>query len=107
MGRMNFRQVEVFKAIMTAGSVTDAARLLHVSVPAVSQVLSHTESQLGFPLFERIKGRLHPTTEAHRLYSEVELVYQGVQRIDRLACRSCRSIIPTCIPFRSRVDASC
>jgi DNA-binding transcriptional LysR family regulator len=82
---MNFRQVEVFKAIMTAGSVTDAARLLHVSVPAVSQVLSHTESQLGFPLFERIKGRLHPTTEAHRLYSEVELVYQGVQRIDRLA----------------------
>jgi len=85
MGRMNFRQVEVFKAIMTAGSVTDAARLLHVSVPAISQVLSHTESQLGFPLFERIKGRLHPTTEAHRLYSEVELVYQGVQRIDRLA----------------------
>lgn len=82
---MNFRQVEVFKAIMTAGSITDAARLLHVSVPAVSRVLSHTESQLGFPLFERIKGRLHPTTEAQRLHSEVELVYKGVQRIDRLA----------------------
>lgn len=82
---MNFRQVEVFKAIMTAGSVTDAARLLHVSAPAVSRVLAHTESQLGFPLFERVKGRLHPTSEAHRLYDEVEQVYQGVQRIDRLA----------------------
>ena len=78
---MNFRQLEVFRAVMATGSVSDAARLLHVSVPAVSRVLSHTESRLGFALFERIKGRLHPTAEARVLYQEVEQVYAGVRRI--------------------------
>ena len=82
---MNFRQLEVFRAVMSTGSVSDAARLLHVSVPAVSRVLSHTETRLGFALFERIKGRLHPTTEARLLYQEVERVYAGVRRIADVA----------------------
>lgn len=82
---MNLRQLEVFRAVMSTGSVTDAARLLHVSVPAVSRVLSHTESRLGFTLFERIKGRLHPTAEARQLYQEVDQVYAGVRRISDLA----------------------
>jgi DNA-binding transcriptional LysR family regulator len=83
--RMNLRQVEVFRAVMSTGSVSDAARLLHVSVPAVSRVLSHTESRLGFALFERVKGRLHPTAEARQLYQEVEQVYAGILRIGTLA----------------------
>ncbi|TSD57053.1 LysR family transcriptional regulator [Variovorax sp. KBS0712] len=78
---MNLRQIEVFRAIMTTGTASDAARLLHVSVPAISRVLSHTESQLRFPLFTRVKGRLVPTDEARRLYREVADVYLGVQRI--------------------------
>lgn len=82
---MNLRQLEVFRAVMATGSVTDAARLLHVSVPAASRMLAHAESQLGFHLFERIKGRLHPTSEAKVLYQEVESVWRGVQRINRLA----------------------
>jgi DNA-binding transcriptional LysR family regulator len=81
---MNLRQIEVFRAIMATGSVSDAARLLHVSVPAISRVLSHTEIQLDFPLFIRLKGRLSPTAEARRLYHEVEDVYQGVQRINEI-----------------------
>ncbi|CAG2128256.1 LysR family transcriptional regulator [Cupriavidus plantarum] len=81
---MNLRQIEVFRAVMSTGSVSDASRLLHVSVPAVSRMLSYTESRLGFPLFERIKGRLHPTEEARRLYHEVQLVYRGVERIEDL-----------------------
>jgi len=81
---MNLRQVEIFNAIMSTGSISDAARLLHVSVPAVSRIMSHMESRLGFPLFERVKGRLFPTAEAHQMYQEVELVYRGMQRLDRL-----------------------
>ncbi len=83
--RMNLRQVEVFRAVMSTGSVSDAARLLHVSVPAVSRVLSHTESRLGYALFERVKGRLHPTAEARQLYQEVEQVYAGIRRLGTLA----------------------
>jgi len=79
---MNLRQIEVFRAVMVAGSVTDAARLLHVSQPGISRMLSHIELQLGLPLFERRKGKLLATPEAQALFAEVEQVYRGVARID-------------------------
>lgn len=82
---MNLRQIEVFRAVMLAGSVTDAARLLHVSQPGISRMLGHIETQLGVALFERQKGRLLPTPEAQVLYAEVEQVYRGVKRIDDCA----------------------
>ncbi|EGQ9273563.1 LysR family transcriptional regulator [Vibrio parahaemolyticus] len=73
---MNLRQLEVFYAIMQAGTVSGAARLLHVSQPNVTRVLAHTEQQLGFALFERVKGRLVPTQEAKALLPKAEKVYQ-------------------------------
>ncbi|EIU7850582.1 LysR family transcriptional regulator [Vibrio parahaemolyticus] len=73
---MNLRQLEVFYAIMQAGTVSGATRLLHVSQPNVTRVLAHTEQQLGFALFERVKGRLVPTQEAKALLPEAEKVYQ-------------------------------
>lgn len=82
---MNLRQIEVFRAVMLAGSVTGAARLLHVSQPGISRMLSHIELQLGVRLFERSKGKLQPTPEAQALHGEVEQVYHGVKRIDEFA----------------------
>lgn len=83
--RLNLRQIEVFRAIMQAGSISRAARLLNVSQPAVSRLLAYTEQRLGLKLFERIKGRLYPTPEAKRLFVEVNHVYQGVQRVNEVA----------------------
>lgn len=79
---MNLRQIEVFRAVMLTGSITDAARMLHVSQPGISRMLGHIELQLGVALFERLRGKLRPTPEAHALYAEVDHVYRGVQRID-------------------------
>ena len=69
--RMNLKQLEVFYAIMNTGSVTAAARSLHVTQPAVSNVLKHMEQQLEFKLFERKGGRLFPTPEANHLLPDV------------------------------------
>jgi DNA-binding transcriptional LysR family regulator len=82
---MNLRQIEVFRAVMLAGSVTDAARLLRVSQPAVSRLLRHTEDRLGMPLFKRTKGRLYPTEQAHVLLQEVEKVYKSVRLVQDVA----------------------
>ena len=82
---MNLRQIEVFRAVMSTGSISGAAQMLHVSQPAVSRLLSYTEGKIGFALFERIKGRLYATPEAKRLFREVEGVYAGVQRVNELA----------------------
>ncbi len=82
---MNLRQIEVFRAVMLAGSVTAAARLLHVSQPGISRMLAHIELQLGVKLFDRANNKLHPRPEAQALYASVEQVYRGVQRIDDVA----------------------
>ena len=46
-----------------------------------------TEQQLGFALFERIKGRLVPTKEAHLLLPEAEKIYQQLGRFRNLTNR--------------------
>ncbi|WP_053244483.1 LysR family transcriptional regulator [Achromobacter sp. DMS1] len=82
---MNLRQLEVFHAIIKAGSVTGAARDLCVTQPAVSAVLKHTEQQLRMKLFERIGGRLHPTPEALALLPDVNDIFGRVQAVQRVA----------------------
>jgi DNA-binding transcriptional LysR family regulator len=82
---MRLRHIEIFHAIYTTGSITNAARVLHVSQPSVSKVLSHAESQLGFNLFERVKGRLFPTSEAEMMFGEVDKIYQQMRAIKNTA----------------------
>lgn len=83
---LNLRQIEVFHAIMVAGSLSGAARMLCVSQPAVSRVLATAESRLRMLMFERVRGRLQPTPEARRLFAEVEGILDGVRRFNALAC---------------------
>lgn len=80
---MRARQLEVFTAVMRAGTVTGAARLLNISQPALSQILIHTEAQLGFALFDREKGRLRPTSEAFEIYPEAERLFAGLEGLRR------------------------
>lgn len=78
---MNLRQMEVFRAVMFSGGVNSAAELLHVSPPAVSKVLAQAARAADLVLFERVKGRLIPTPEAHRLYAEVDELWRGVEKV--------------------------
>ena len=82
---MRLRHIEIFHAIYTSGSITNAAKILHVSQPSVSKVLSHAELQLGFNLFQRVKGRLIPTDEAEMLFDEVDKIYQQMRSIKNTA----------------------
>jgi len=82
---MNFRQIEAFRAVMSANSVTRAAQLLHSSQSAVSQLIAALEHSLQFKLFERQRGRLWPTPEARILYAEVERSYVGLEKLERTA----------------------
>ncbi|MDW3687496.1 LysR family transcriptional regulator [Cupriavidus sp. CV2] len=83
--KMNLRQIEVFRAVMLTGSISGASKLLYVSQPAISRLMSHTEQRLGLELFRRVKGRLYPTPEARRLLGEVNAVYEGIERVNEIA----------------------
>lgn len=72
MAAVNLRHIEIFHAVMTAGSLTEAAHLLHTSQPTVSRELARFEKVIGLKLFERVRGRLHPTVQGLRLFEEVQ-----------------------------------
>lgn len=84
---LTHRHVEVFRALMIAGSVTKAADLLFTSQPTVSRELARMEQAIGFALFERVRGRLRPTMPALALYDEVRQSYAGLERVASTAAR--------------------
>lgn len=80
---MNLNQMESFRAVMLTGSVSQAAKLLFRTQPAVSMVISSLEKEIGFQLFERRKKRLYPTPEAHYLYSEIEAIFARIHDVNQ------------------------
>ncbi|GAA3924549.1 LysR family transcriptional regulator [Luteimonas lutimaris] len=80
---MRFRQIEVFHAVYTTGSISAAARALHVSQPSVSKVLHHTQYQLGLTLFTLVRGRLVATDEAHALFVEVSEIFDRLTSLQK------------------------
>lgn len=84
---MEFRQLEVFRAVMDCGSASAAARLLGLSQPAVSRQLGQMERELGLELFIRGSGKLRPTAEAAALYDEATYAFAGLERVLNVARR--------------------
>ena len=81
------RQIEAFRAVMELGTITMAAERLRISQPAVSKIIAGLEWEIGYPLFERIKGRLAPTGEARLLAVEADRMYYGLDG-NNPACRA-------------------
>ena len=82
---MRLRHIEVFHAVYNCGSMTGAAKLLNVSQPSISKVLAHAEQQLGFPLFDRHKGKIVPTREAERLIDHVNHANRNINELRRVS----------------------
>lgn len=82
---LKLRHLEVFNALMEAGSISNAAQRLNVTQPAVSVALSNLEKELGFRLFHRSKGYFAPTAEAQLLHADAEQGLLALSRIERRA----------------------
>ncbi|MDB4223824.1 LysR substrate-binding domain-containing protein [Granulosicoccus sp.] len=82
---IKLRQLEVFSALMSAGSVSGAASQLSLTQPAISIALSNFETELGFRLFERSRGFFAPTAEAILLHAETEQGLLAIARVERCA----------------------
>ena len=75
----NLEYFKVFLYVARAGSVTEAAKELSISQPAVSQALKQLERQLGVELFSRVSRGIQLTGEGEELYSYVEKGYEQLQ----------------------------
>ncbi|WP_355660955.1 LysR family transcriptional regulator [Halomonas salifodinae] len=65
---LTFRLLQVYAAVVSSGSVSEAARRLHLTQPTVSQQLKRLAEAVGEPLLESRQGRLSPTEAGAELF---------------------------------------
>jgi DNA-binding transcriptional LysR family regulator len=85
---MNLRQLEAFRATIRCGSITEAAKMLHISQPSVSRLIADLQHSAGFPLFVRVGRGLTPTVEGRHFYEGVEGMFVGIDRLQDQAVQS-------------------
>ena len=76
---LSFKQLITFKEVMRTGSISEAARALRRTQPAVSTMINSLESELGFSLFQREHRKLIPTPEAMFMLEEANAL---ISRLD-------------------------
>lgn len=82
--KVSLRQLQVFDAVATLGSVTRAAARLNMSQSAASTALTDLQIILGRPLFAHVKGRpLQITDEGKRLRPTVRSILGEIHEIER------------------------
>ncbi len=72
--RLGLRQLEILRLFSRTHSVTETARLLRVSQPAVSQTIKEIEGLLGFAIIVRFGNKTRLTDEARAILPQVERV---------------------------------
>jgi DNA-binding transcriptional LysR family regulator len=77
---MEFRQIQYFISLYEEGSVTRAARRLHIVQSALSMQMAKLEEEVGQRLFVRSSQGMQPTTEGRRLYRLFLPVVTGFQQ---------------------------
>ena len=78
---MNFTQISTFRAVMTSQSLSDAAKKLGKTQPAVSAAIKALEDQLGLELFVRKGRKLIPVPEAQYLLAEADTILSQMARV--------------------------
>jgi len=78
---MNMRQLDAFRAVFRAGSVSGGANILHTSQPSLSRLISDLEASIGFTLFTRGRRGMVPTEDGRRFHEAVERSFVGIDRL--------------------------
>ena len=82
---IDIRLLEAFAAVMSAGSITGAARLLGRSQPVVTRQIQDLEADVGYPLLSRNGPRISPTPKGILFHAEVERLLLGLKHIRQRA----------------------
>lgn len=71
---MNIKQLQYFLTIAEAGSITAAAKRLHISQPPLSNQMRLLEEELGTQLFERGSRKITLTYAGQILYNRAQAI---------------------------------
>ncbi len=79
-----FRQLKLFIALADTGSVTGAARAMHVTQPTASMQLKELSNSIGLPLFEVISKNVHLTAAGKELARTARLMTSEWESFEQL-----------------------
>ena len=85
---MDLKQMEYFQAVADAGSISEAARRLHVAQPPVSYQMKMLENELGVQLFERGARHIRLTKAGHIFYTRVTRILEMADNAARDTIRA-------------------
>lgn len=87
---MELYELRQFVAFADAGTLSEAAEILHLSQPALSRNMKKLESDLGISLFARTKNRLELNSngeyvlgEARQLLKDMDTFVTNAREYDR------------------------
>ena len=78
--QLTLKQMRGFEAVVNAGSVSSAAKTLHLTPPAVSLQLRDLEQATGIPLLERGESGLVPTLAGRELFDMTQEIHEVMAR---------------------------
>ena len=102
---MEIRQLRLFREVVDAGSISEAARHMNLSQPPLSYHMKMLEQELGVTLFHRGKKNIELTSAGKLLYERAETMLalenavsrevseEGIKKILRIG------VTPTTSPF--------
>ncbi|WP_145009328.1 nitrogen assimilation transcriptional regulator NAC [Pseudomonas oryzihabitans] len=77
---MNLRRLKYFVKIVDVGSLTQAADILHIAQPALSQQLVTLEAEMKQQLLIRTKRGVTPTDAGKTLYAHAQLILRQCEQ---------------------------
>lgn len=78
---MDFTQLQYFKIIAETGSLTKAAKILHISQPAMSAMLKKFEEEFDVALFDRSPNRIKLNQAGEIALIHVNTILQSVEHM--------------------------
>lgn len=80
---MDIRQLRIIQMVCETGSVTETAKRMHVSQPAISKTIKQVEEATNLVLFENIQGRLFPTNQVQSLLPDIRRLLNTHQDVKK------------------------
>lgn len=87
MKNATFRQLRIFSEAARHQSFAEAARLLHLTPPAVSMQIKELEGQVGLPLFERSGRKVQLTTAGEYVLVYARRILAGLKDAEDAVAR--------------------
>src|SRR6266404_5988673 len=97
---INFRQLEVFRAVAEARSFTQASHRLFISQSTVSQHVRELEDSLNVTLFDRNRRNVSPTTAGENLLEHGRNIFRMLEEAED-AAKTVKD------PYRGKLSFGC